>query len=582
MMDGEDTSSTSSDSDSEWIEIEPISPPIPNTLVEPYSIEIPLHAFVDKRKQSRIDRKISLFEKERRIKVHSTHLMLLLARLQLVSRVCSEQFLQSFMMSLLPKQLTEQSHSNLKKTLLWFKLEYSSLSTQLDTDMVTCIEKYQLRDTHLLVSLLRAIGYRTRLVHNMLPSAVNKEARKQKNSKASKQQVSTSCGKSPYFKSVPVRRQSDRPKRRSVECTDGSDGEFQTPQKKSKRRKTTEEYIPVVVGECVNEWLEVRPGHVWTPVHPKLCHLTEPHVCAQLATPGSLMYVVACEESRLRDVSARYCLEWGGKYMKFRPDNETWENLLSTSSHSQEEVDEEKQLMQVQLSLPLPSTLSHFKSNPIYTLEGHLLKYQAIYPFDASPVGSFRGDRVFLKVHVVELHTRENWLKEGRVICSGSAAYKVVRGRNKPGSDTQVERKIELFGKWQTEIYVPLPVVDGKIPKNEFGNVELFQDSMLPKGAAHVAFPGCIGVSKKLGIDYALAMVGWEFHGIACHPVFRGVVVAVENKQLLLDACREGEEAKLEKEREVRERKVFERWRRVIRSVLIKQRVCQKYKLDEI
>ena len=122
--------------------------------------------------------------------------------------------------------------------------------------------------------------------------------------------------------------------------------------------------------------------------------------------------------------------------------------------------------------------------------------------------------------------------------------YKLARGRTKPGAEAEQERKIELFGKWQTEIYVPPPVVDGKIPKNEFGNVELFQEFMLPAGAAHVDIPGGANVARKLGIDYALAMVGWEFHGIACHPVFKGVVVAAENEQTLLDAWRAGEEAK--------------------------------------
>ena len=594
MIGEEESKSSSSDSDSHWIEVESISTPIHlNTIVKSHDIEIPLHTFVDKRKKSRIDRRINLYEKEQRIKLHSSHLLLLLARLQLISGLCSEQFLQSFVLSLLPQQLSEQSHSTLKKLLLWFKLDYPILANQLDTEVLNYLTQYQLKEIHLLVSLLRALGYRTRLVLNMLPVPVNKEVRKPNTSRTSVQPVSTSCCKSPYFqgvKATPDRRQSDRPKRRSAEWTDKptdpsvSEGEFQIPVKK--RRKTTEECRPVITSENTDEWLEVRIDGTWMPVHPQLWVLTDSHTCAHLASPGSLMYVVASEEeSSLRDVSARYCLDWGGKYMKLRSDNGTWENILSLYSHSQwseEEATEGKLLMRAQLSLPIPSTLSHFKSNPLYMLERHLLKFQAIYPFDTRPVGSFRGDRVFLKEHVVELHARENWLKEGRVICSGSTPYKVVRGRNKPGTDTQEERKIELFGTWQTEVYVPPPVVDGKIPKNEFGNVELFQVSMLPTGAAHVDFPGCASVSNKLGIDYAMAMVGWEFHGIACHPVFRGVVVAVENEQLLLDACKEGEVVKLEKERETRERKVFERWRRVIRSVLIKQRVCQKYKIDEI
>jgi xeroderma pigmentosum group C-complementing protein len=39
-----------------------------------------------------------------------------------------------------------------------------------------------------------------------------------------------------------------------------------------------------------------------------------------------------------------------------------------------------------------------------------------------------------------------------------------------------------LFGEWQTEWYQPLSVVDGKIPKNSFGNVEIFHERMIPVG----------------------------------------------------------------------------------------------------
>ena len=587
-----DEEGTSSESDSHWIEVESLAtPPDPHITVGSRSLEIPLRVSVNKRKQSIVDRYMSLYEKAHMLNMHSTHLMLLLVRLQLASRVCSEQLLQSYVLSLLPQQLTEQSHSTLQNTLLWFRLEYPSLAEQLDTEVLAYMARYQLRDIHSLASLLRALGYRTRLVHNMLPVSVSKQRQKQRTRGASREQLSTSCSRSPYFQTaVPVPKQSDRRKRRSVERTKGatdpcaSEEEFQTPEKK-KRRMPKAESVSMTAGEYTDEWLEVRIEGAWIPVHPKLCSITEPYRCAQLATPGSLMYIVACEEGRLRDVSARYCLGWGGKYMKLRPDNETWENILSLYSHSQwreEEAAEEKLLMRTQLSLPLPSTLSDFKCNPLYLLERNLLKFQAIYPVDTQPVGSYRGDRVFLKEHVALLHTRENWLKEGRVICRGSSACKLVRGRIKPGTDSKSEREIELFGRWQTEMYSPHPVVDGKIPKNEFGNVELFQLSMLPKGAAHVDVPGSANMSRKLGIDYALAMVGWEFHGIACHPLFRGVVVAAENEQLLLEACKEVELAKREKERETRERKVFERWRRVIRSVLIRQRVCQKYKLDEV
>lgn len=57
------------------------------------------------------------------------------------------------------------------------------------------------------------------------------------------------------------------------------------------------------------------------------------------------------------------------------------------------------------------------------------------------------------------------------------------------------------------EKYIPPDLIDGKIPKNEFGNIDLFQPSMLPRHCVHVTVPYAWKVAKKLEIDYADACV---------------------------------------------------------------------------
>ena len=52
------------------------------------------------------------------------------------------------------------------------------------------------------------------------------------------------------------------------------------------------------------------------------------------------------------------------------------------------------------------------------------------------------------------------------------------------------DQPLEVFGRWQTEVYVPPPAVDGKVPRNEYGNVELFKPWMLPKGTVHIPITG--------------------------------------------------------------------------------------------
>ena len=73
------------------------------------------------------------------------------------------------------------------------------------------------------------------------------------------------------------------------------------------------------------------------------------------------------------------------------------------------------------------------------------------------------------------------------------------------------------------------------MPRNEYGNVEMFLPSMLPPGACHIkseyapiiiitalintSVQGISKVARKLDIDYAPAMVGWDFHSGYCHPM---------------------------------------------------------------
>ena len=117
------------------------------------------------------------------------------------------------------------------------------------------------------------------------------------------------------------------------------------------------------------------------------------------------------------------------------------------------------------------------------------------------------------------------------------------------------DEPLELFGPWQTELYIAPVAVDGKVPRNEYGNValltydwltqiiltsdwlkqrivtsdwltqiiltsdwwtgnvELFKPWMLPGGCVHVPINGMQSVIRKSGIDAAPAMVGWDFSG---------------------------------------------------------------------
>lgn len=48
--------------------------------------------------------------------------------------------------------------------------------------------------------------------------------------------------------------------------------------------------------------------------------------------------------------------------------------------------------------------------------------------------------------------------------------------------------------------------------------------------------PGLNKVAKKLKIDCAPAVVGFDYHSGSCHPTFDGFVVCEEFKDVLLEA----------------------------------------------
>lgn len=64
-------------------------------------------------------------------------------------------------------------------------------------------------------------------------------------------------------------------------------------------------------------------------------------------------------------------------------------------------------------------------------------------------------------------------------------------------------------------IYVFSP----QVPRNDYGNVYLFKPCMLPVGCVHLRLPNLHRVAKKLNIDAAPAVTGFDFHGGYSHAV---------------------------------------------------------------
>ncbi|XP_077849647.1 DNA repair protein complementing XP-C cells isoform X11 [Macaca mulatta] len=233
---------------------------------------------------------------------------------------------------------------------------------------------------------------------------------------------------------------------------------------------------------------------------------------------------------------------------------------------------------------PLPTAIGLYKNHPLYALKRHLLKYEAIYPETAAILGYCRGEAVYSRDCVHTLHSRDTWLKKARVVRLGEVPYKMVKGFSNRARKARLaepqlreENDLGLFGYWQTEEYQPPVAVDGKVPRNEFGNVYLFLPSMMPIGCVQLNLPNLHRVARKLDIDCVQAITGFDFHGGYSHPVTDGYIVCEEFRDVLLTAW-ENEQAIIEKkEKEKREKRALGNWKLLAKGLLIRERLKRRY-----
>ncbi|KAI4202983.1 MAG: hypothetical protein LQ350_002200 [Teloschistes chrysophthalmus] len=242
-------------------------------------------------------------------------------------------------------------------------------------------------------------------------------------------------------------------------------------------------------------------------------------------------------------------------------------------------------------------TLQFYKTSAEYVLERHLRREEAIPP-DAAPVKYFtagKGDDakeepVFLRKEVMTCRTSESWHKEGRQILPGMTPMKMVpiravtltRKREVEEAERDGGEKLKqgLYSWEQTEWIIPPPITDGIIPKNAYGNMDCFVPTMVPEGAAHVALRSTAKICKRLGIDFAEAVTGFEFGKQRAVPVITGVVVAEENRDTVMREWEKDEEERKIKEEGKREKVALGMWKKLLVGLRIVERVRDEYGAD--
>lgn len=236
-------------------------------------------------------------------------------------------------------------------------------------------------------------------------------------------------------------------------------------------------------------------------------------------------------------------------------------------------------------------TLQYYKQSKEFVLERHLKREEALLR-TAEPVKMFKikskgseasEEPVYSRKDVVAVKSAETWHKQGRAPLPGEeplkrAPYRAAttnRRRELAEAEARSGQKVlqGLYGFDQTDWIIPPPIKDGIIPKNEYGNIDLFAEHMCPEGAVHVPYRGCKAVCKRLGVDYAEAVVDFEFGHRMAVPVIQGVVIPEEYHDQVMEELAKDEAERSRKEDEKRRKKALAMWRKFLMGMRIVERI---------
>ncbi|KAK9468923.1 hypothetical protein V1512DRAFT_258233 [Lipomyces arxii] len=354
-------------------------------------------------------------------------------------------------------------------------------------------------------------------------------------------------------------------------------------------------------------WVEVwdEAGLQWVSIDPMVLKLVEiPKYRSKFEPPASetanvLSYVLAFDQAgHAKDVTRRYAHQYNSKTRKLRITNEPiWQIwfdrvilLFQTKYVTQIDQLEDASLAKKEASEDLPTNIQDFKGHPVFVLERHLRQNEIIHP--KVPCGTVAVGRsknsetepIYRRRDVQSLRSAPQWYKLGRIVKVGEQAMKHIKRRSaktRGGLSSDIEDEdddgdddVALYADYQTDLYVPPPVINGKIPKNDYGNLDVFVPSMVPKGAIHLPLRGIANAVKVLGIDYADAVSGFDFAARKATPRIEGVVVAEEYAESVMAVYNAQQEQMMFEEDQRRQEEAMKRWRKYLIALRIRERIA--------
>ncbi|KAF2276703.1 Rad4-domain-containing protein [Westerdykella ornata] len=449
----------------------------------------------------------------------------------------------------------------------------------------------------LFCALLRAIGVEARLVCSLqcLPIVSITQSTPHKQSPAKHTIPLDPYNQSNALSSTTVRTPS-RPKRLSrLERAIGERSKAIGTGVAPKQTKKYHAPYPVYWVEAFNaaqqKWVPIDPLSTFTVDKPE--KLEPPLSYAQ----NTLTYAIAFEEDgTARDVTRRYAKAFNAKTRKLRVEATEggarwWKGALKAFKRKRpldRDQVEDAQLARKEAAEGIPKNVQDFKGHPIYVLERHLRHNEIIHPMHQVGkvnVGSAMNPKlepIYRRKDVHIVRSADKWYRLGRDVKDGEQPLKHAKPRkgvrrsvppDMEFDEQEDELGVGLYALFQTEVYVPPPVVGGRVPRNVFGNLDVYVPSMVPPGGVHIRHKLASKAARIVGVDYADAVTGFSFKGRHGTAIIQGVVVAQEYAEAVQAVIEGITYAQEEEENSQRSAEALRMWRRFLLGLRIAQRV---------
>lgn len=327
---------------------------------------------------------------------------------------------------------------------------------------------------------------------------------------------------------------------------------------------------------------------------------------------NNLLYAIAFDKNGfVKDVTRRYAEHLNSRTRRKRITrdksgyadfNRILDAFSSKKAPTQAELAEEEYFVQRNVKEGMPSNIGDFRNHPVYCIESQLRSNEILYPKEpCGYVSQKSGGRtvasipVYPRKDVQELRSAKGWFHQGRLIKMGERNLRVKQKPKRKryagfsfkedetnNQEDEEENIVRLYAFFQTELYKPEPVKNGIVPKNAYGNLDVYTDSMIPEGGALVTLKFAIQAAKLLGIDYSPAVVGFDFgRKSSSKPKVGGVVVAKEFEEAVLLVNDHLKEVDIERQKKQAANKALKAWNLVFAKLRIVERLNREHGVIE-